>query len=65
VVFIVAPKILGGNDGVPEVGGSTPATMAGSILLEDVVSRRYGDDVVIEGVPSFDTSGVGPTRVHR
>lgn len=52
-VFMVAPKILGGRDAVPAVGGKGPATMAGAATLDRMEVRRLGEDILISGVPDF------------
>jgi len=49
VVLFYAPKILGGDDGVPICTGPGPALMRDSIALTDIDVRRFGDDVMIEG----------------
>lgn len=65
VWFIVAPKLLGGSDGVPVIAGPGPQTMAGAISLQNVETRRYGRDVVIGGVPDFEQAGWGRARTKR
>ena len=49
-VFI-APKILGGGDGIPMVAGRGPKTMEESLRLQNIKVRRFGDDVLISGYP--------------
>jgi diaminohydroxyphosphoribosylaminopyrimidine deaminase/5-amino-6-(5-phosphoribosylamino)uracil reductase len=49
VVLFYAPKILGGDDGVPICTGPGPALMRDSIALTDIDVRRIGEDVMIEG----------------
>lgn len=49
VIFFYAPKILGGDDGVPICRGSGPALMDGCMPVKDINVRRFGDDVMIEG----------------
>ena len=49
VSFFYAPKILGGDDGVPICGGKGPAAMRDCIAVKDVSVQRFGDDVMIEG----------------
>lgn len=48
-----APKILGGDDGVPLVAGPGPKTMDQCIALRDVETRRFGGDVLITGYPQW------------
>jgi len=49
IIFFYAPKILGGDDGVPICQGPGPDLMDQSIPVKDVQVRRFGDDVMIEG----------------
>ena len=49
VIFFFAPKILGGDDGVPICSGSGPSEMRDCIPVKDIRVRRFGDDVMIEG----------------
>ena len=51
-VFI-APKILGGGDGVPMAAGVGPKTMEESLNLKNIKVRRFGDDVLISGYPNL------------
>ena len=49
VVFVIAPKIAGGKQAVPSVGGQGAAMMKQAIELRDVRLRRVGPDVIITG----------------
>jgi len=49
VIFFYAPRILGGDNGVPICAGTGPELMSDSIPLKDISVRRFGDDVMIEG----------------
>jgi diaminohydroxyphosphoribosylaminopyrimidine deaminase/5-amino-6-(5-phosphoribosylamino)uracil reductase len=49
VIFFYAPKILGGDDGIPICSGPGPELMSQSIAVNDINVRRFGDDVMIEG----------------
>ena len=51
--IFIAPKILGGGDGVPMAAGSGPKTMEESLKLRDIKVRRFGDDVLISGYPNY------------
>ena len=46
--FFYAPKILGGDDGVPICRGTGPERMADSIAVRDVQIQRLENDVLIE-----------------
>ena len=49
VFFFYAPKILGGDDGIPICSGPGPELMSQSITVNNINVRRFGDDVMIEG----------------
>jgi diaminohydroxyphosphoribosylaminopyrimidine deaminase/5-amino-6-(5-phosphoribosylamino)uracil reductase len=44
-----APKLLGGDDGVPMFSGPSPSEMAGATELSDMTVSRVGEDILIEG----------------
>lgn len=47
--FHIAPKILGGRDSRPAVGGASPELMAMARTLRNVEVARLGEDVMIAG----------------
>ena len=49
VFFFYAPKILGGDDGIPICSGPGPDLISKSIPVREINVRRFGDDVMIEG----------------
>jgi len=49
VQFFYAPKILGGDDGVPICSGPGPELMNQSVPIKDISVQRFGDDILIEG----------------
>jgi diaminohydroxyphosphoribosylaminopyrimidine deaminase/5-amino-6-(5-phosphoribosylamino)uracil reductase len=49
VFFFYAPKILGGDDGIPICSGPGPDLMSQSIPVTQINIRRFDDDVMIEG----------------
>ncbi|CAN2040378.1 diaminohydroxyphosphoribosylaminopyrimidine deaminase / 5-amino-6-(5-phosphoribosylamino)uracil reductase [Candidatus Magnetomoraceae bacterium gMMP-15] len=49
VLFFFAPKILGGDDGVPICSGIGPELMADAIPLKNINIHRFEDDIMIEG----------------
>lgn len=49
VFFFYAPKILGGDDGVPVFTGEGPDLMSESVRIRDMSVHRFADDVMIEG----------------
>lgn len=46
-----APKMLGGDDGVPVAAGPGARRMDECLVLENIRVRRFGDDVMIRGYP--------------
>jgi diaminohydroxyphosphoribosylaminopyrimidine deaminase/5-amino-6-(5-phosphoribosylamino)uracil reductase len=49
VLFFYAPKLLGGDDGVPICRGLGAGLMNDAVAVEKVRVRRFDDDVMIEG----------------
>jgi diaminohydroxyphosphoribosylaminopyrimidine deaminase / 5-amino-6-(5-phosphoribosylamino)uracil reductase len=49
ICLFYAPKILGGDDGVPMLRGVGPALMSQSIAVRDITVRRFDEDMMIEG----------------
>jgi diaminohydroxyphosphoribosylaminopyrimidine deaminase/5-amino-6-(5-phosphoribosylamino)uracil reductase len=47
--FFYAPKILGGDDGIPICRGPGPQRMKDCIQVKNIRVHRFGDDVMIEG----------------
>ena len=52
-MFFYAPKILGGDDGVPVCAGPGRDSMADCIRLADIETRRFDDDVLVEGTVQY------------
>jgi diaminohydroxyphosphoribosylaminopyrimidine deaminase/5-amino-6-(5-phosphoribosylamino)uracil reductase len=48
-----APRILGGNDGIPMATGRGPREMNGSLRLRDIKVRRFGDDILVRAYPDY------------
>jgi diaminohydroxyphosphoribosylaminopyrimidine deaminase/5-amino-6-(5-phosphoribosylamino)uracil reductase len=49
IILFYAPKILGGNDGIPICSGSGPELMQDCILVKNLKVSHFGDDIMIEG----------------
>lgn len=49
VHYFYAPKILGGEDGIPMCAGQGPEKMDDCIPLRDTHVRRVGDDILVTG----------------
>ena len=52
ILLFFAPKLLGGNDGVPVCKGQGVAYMNQSIAVNDIRIQRFGNDILIEGYPA-------------
>jgi diaminohydroxyphosphoribosylaminopyrimidine deaminase/5-amino-6-(5-phosphoribosylamino)uracil reductase len=48
-----APKILGGNDGIPMASGPGPRKMNDCLRLRDMKVRRFGDDILVRAYPEY------------
>lgn len=59
-LFFYAPKILGGDDGVPMCRGKGPDMMNASLPLNNVEVTRVGEDILVSGYlkPNLDTTPV-------
>ena len=49
IFFFYAPKILGGDDGVPICRGPGPFLMNESVGVKNIHVKQFDDDVMIEG----------------
>jgi diaminohydroxyphosphoribosylaminopyrimidine deaminase / 5-amino-6-(5-phosphoribosylamino)uracil reductase len=49
ILFFYAPKILGGDDGVPMCRGKGPDRMRASLPLTNVDVTRVGEDILVSG----------------
>lgn len=49
VCYFMAPKILGGSDGVPVFGGKGPEKIDQAFVLKKVEVKRLDDDILIQG----------------
>ncbi|HMK48761.1 MAG TPA: bifunctional diaminohydroxyphosphoribosylaminopyrimidine deaminase/5-amino-6-(5-phosphoribosylamino)uracil reductase RibD [Thermodesulfovibrionales bacterium] len=49
VMFFISPKIIGGKDSFPVVGGKTFRRLEEAYTLRDVSVRRVGGDILVEG----------------
>ncbi|HYA32282.1 MAG TPA: bifunctional diaminohydroxyphosphoribosylaminopyrimidine deaminase/5-amino-6-(5-phosphoribosylamino)uracil reductase RibD [Thermodesulfovibrionales bacterium] len=49
VMFFIAPKILGGKDSIPAVGGIGLQTLKDAYTLKGMTVRRTGEDLLVEG----------------
>jgi diaminohydroxyphosphoribosylaminopyrimidine deaminase/5-amino-6-(5-phosphoribosylamino)uracil reductase len=49
VMFFIAPKIIGGKDSYPVVGGKVFKALEDAYRLKDLRVKRVGEDILIEG----------------
>jgi diaminohydroxyphosphoribosylaminopyrimidine deaminase/5-amino-6-(5-phosphoribosylamino)uracil reductase len=49
LVFFIAPKIIGGKDSVPVVGGNFYRRLEDAYKLKDVRVKKIEEDIMIEG----------------
>ena len=54
LIVAVAPRVIGGQDAKPAIGGLGAENMQDARDLDEVEVRRFGRDVVIQGVPRWD-----------
>jgi diaminohydroxyphosphoribosylaminopyrimidine deaminase/5-amino-6-(5-phosphoribosylamino)uracil reductase len=47
VMFFTAPKIIGGKDSVPSVGGAGVLNVSESFRLKDMRIRKFKDDLLL------------------
>jgi diaminohydroxyphosphoribosylaminopyrimidine deaminase/5-amino-6-(5-phosphoribosylamino)uracil reductase len=52
-LIFMAPKLLGGGDGIPMAAGKGPGRMAESLNLRDVEIKKYGEDILVAGYPEY------------
>jgi len=55
VIFFYAPRIIGGIDAPGMVGGSGIDKLAEAIPIKDIVVKRCGEDIIIEGYVHRDS----------
>ncbi|MEW6078589.1 MAG: bifunctional diaminohydroxyphosphoribosylaminopyrimidine deaminase/5-amino-6-(5-phosphoribosylamino)uracil reductase RibD [Thermodesulfobacteriota bacterium] len=49
ICFFYAPKILGGDDGVPACSGTGPEWMKDVLKVSNMTVSQIGDDIMVEG----------------
>lgn len=54
VIFFYAPKIIGGKNAKPAIGGKGASNMKKAIELKDVEMKRIGQDFIVEAYPVFN-----------
>ena len=56
--MFLAPKILGGDNGVPFARGPGCDSIENCVLLKDLMVRRFDDDIMIEAYPRRHSTNV-------
>jgi diaminohydroxyphosphoribosylaminopyrimidine deaminase / 5-amino-6-(5-phosphoribosylamino)uracil reductase len=54
VILFIAPKIIGGKDSYPAVGGKTFRRLEEAYRLKNISIRKIGDDFFIEGYVQYE-----------
>ena len=54
VSFVIAPKIVGGRQAVPSIGGKGIERMTEAVPIHDMVVHHLGPDLIIEGRPVWE-----------
>lgn len=49
VVFFIAPKIIGGKNSIPAIGGKIFRRLEDALRVRDMTIKMVGDDLMIEG----------------
>jgi len=49
VMLFTAPKIIGGVDSIPSIGGKSPALLKSAFRLNNLRIKKIGEDVLMEG----------------
>jgi len=49
VVFFIAPKIIGGTDAVPSVGGKSPLLLTNALPIKNMTVTEIGNDICVDG----------------
>ncbi|MCL5024642.1 MAG: bifunctional diaminohydroxyphosphoribosylaminopyrimidine deaminase/5-amino-6-(5-phosphoribosylamino)uracil reductase RibD [Nitrospirae bacterium] len=65
VMFFIAPRILGGRDSYPAVGGKTLKRLEDAQRLRDVSVKRLGEDILVEGYPDRSKPLRPPAKPDR
>jgi diaminohydroxyphosphoribosylaminopyrimidine deaminase / 5-amino-6-(5-phosphoribosylamino)uracil reductase len=47
--YFIAPKIIGGRDAIPSIGGNGIEKLSDACSLKDVSYRTFGKDILVEG----------------
>ncbi len=51
IEFHIAPKILGGSNSRPVVGGENPSSLSEALNIQNICVKKIGEDLCISGYP--------------
>lgn len=57
VEFHIAPKILGGRNSRPVIGGDNPRSLAEALTLKNISIKPAGEDTIMIGYPDYPIHG--------
>lgn len=49
IEFHIAPKILGGRDSIPVIGGENPLSLSEALNLNNISIQKQGNDIIVSG----------------
>jgi len=49
VMFFISPKIIGGTDSIPSIGGKSTALLKNALKIKNLQVKRIGEDILLEG----------------
>jgi diaminohydroxyphosphoribosylaminopyrimidine deaminase/5-amino-6-(5-phosphoribosylamino)uracil reductase len=52
IMLFIAPKVIGGKDAVPSVGGTSPVSLSKVNKIKNLEIKSIGEDMLIEGYTS-------------
>jgi diaminohydroxyphosphoribosylaminopyrimidine deaminase/5-amino-6-(5-phosphoribosylamino)uracil reductase len=53
IMFFIAPKIIGGTDSIPSVGGKSPTLLRNAVRIKDFQVISVGNDLLVECYPLY------------
>ncbi|MEW6001342.1 MAG: bifunctional diaminohydroxyphosphoribosylaminopyrimidine deaminase/5-amino-6-(5-phosphoribosylamino)uracil reductase RibD [Nitrospirota bacterium] len=65
VMFFISPKIIGGKESFPAVGGRNFRKLEEAIKIKDLKVRRVGEDILLEGYPTLNLNLLFPLKLTR
>ncbi|MEF9427411.1 MAG: RibD family protein, partial [Candidatus Mariimomonas ferrooxydans] len=53
LIFFISPKIIGGTDALPSIGGKSPASLKNVVRIKNSQVKIIGEDILLEGYPFY------------